>query len=100
MQLFIIDWSFESAEDQLFATKEFCEYFNTGKLNTNVDGFNLIFMAHTPQDGSGTIICKAQNISIVISLLKAWRDSYSIAFSIKPALSNEEFVEIQKSTEN
>ena len=25
MQLYIIDWSFENTEDQLFATNEFCE---------------------------------------------------------------------------
>ena len=27
MQLYVIDWSFQNAEDQLFATNEFCENF-------------------------------------------------------------------------
>ena len=33
MQLFVIDWSFENAEDQLFATNDFCEHFRKNKLN-------------------------------------------------------------------
>ena len=52
MQLYVIDWSFENAEDQLFATNEFCEHIKEGKLEEYVEGFELIFIAHTPQNGS------------------------------------------------
>ena len=65
MQLYIIDWSFQNSEDQLFATNEFCEYFNKGKLDQHIDGFELNFIAHIPQSGSGIIICKAQDSKII-----------------------------------
>ena len=94
MQLYVIDWSFENAEDQLFATNEFCEYLKQNKFNNIYQGFELIFIAHTPQNGSGTIICKAKDAQSIYHPLKMWRESYSIEFNIKPALTNEELVEI------
>ena len=97
MQLYLIDWSFQNAEDQLFATKEFCDTFKNGKLNDFIEGFELIYMAHTPQDGKGLIICKAQNISVIIKYLNDWRENYSISFNLKPALTNEELNAIQQS---
>ena len=99
MQLYIINWSFQSAEDQLFATKEFCEYFKNGKLNEFIEGFELKFIAHTPQDGTGIIICRAENASIAFNLLNIWRENYDISFNIKPALTSEELVDIKKSTD-
>ena len=74
MQLYIIDWSFQNSEDQLFATNEFCEYLNKGKLDQQIDGFELNFIAHTPQSGSGIIICRAQDSKIIFNLIKMWRD--------------------------
>jgi len=97
MQLFVIDWSFQNAEDQLFATTEFCEYFKNGQFNNFIEGFELKFIAHTPQKGSGIIICKAQNASLIFNLLKMWRECYSISFNISPALSNEELLELHLS---
>ena len=94
MQLYVIQWSFENAEDQLFATNEFCEKFKKGELYESVDGLELINIAHTPHNGSGTIICKAQNTTSILNILKEWRDNYSISFSINPALSNEEFIKV------
>ena len=96
MQLFVIDWSFQNAEDQLFATNEFCEYFRNGKLDEFIEGFELKYMVHTPQDGTGTIICKAENISVAINLLNSWRESFDITFKIKPAITNEELIELNK----
>ena len=97
MQLYVIDWSFQNAEDQLFATNEFCEYLKQNKFNNIYQGFELIFIAHTPQNGSGTIICKAKNETSIYYPLRMWRESYSIEFNIKPALTNEELVEIHSS---
>ena len=99
MQLFIIDWSFQNAEDQLFATNEFCEYLKKGKFNQLDDCIELKFIAHTPQNGSGTIICNAQNTNSVFKLLKMWRESYGISFNIEPALSNEELLELNSSSD-
>ena len=97
MQLYVIDWSLQNAEDQFYATTEFCRNFKEGKLNQFIEGFELKYIAHTPQNGSGTIICKAQNASLVFNILKMWRENYSISFNIKPALSNEELVELHSS---
>ena len=94
MQLYVIDWLFQNSEDQIHATNEFCEYFKKGKFNDLNEGFELNFMAHTPQDGTGIIICKAKDMNSIFNLLKMWRENYSISFSIKPALSNEELVEL------
>ena len=97
MQLYVIDWSFQDAEDQLFATNEFCEKFKKGELYEFDDGLELITLAHIPQDGSGTIICKARNLTSILNILKAWRDNYSISFNIKPSLSSEEFIQVYSS---
>ena len=94
MQLYVIDWSFQNAEDQLFATNEFCENFKKNKFNNSPQDFQLIFIAHTPQNGSGTIICKAKKAKSIQDPLKIWREIYSIEFYIKPALKNKELVEI------
>ena len=85
MQLYVIDWLFKNSEDQVFATNEFCEYLNKSKLEEHTEGFELIFIAHTPQNGSGVIICKANNANCICKLIKMWRDNYSISFDIKPA---------------
>ena len=92
MQLFVIDWSFQNNEDQLFATNEFCQYLNEGKLNETIDGFELKFIAHTPQNRSGVIICRANTTSLLFKILKIWRENFNIEFNIKPALSNEELL--------
>ena len=94
MQLYVINWSYDNSEDQIFATDAFCEYLKEGKIYETFEGFEMIFCAHTPQDGSGIIICKAQKISIIYSILNMWRKNYSITFDIKPALTNEEIVEL------
>ena len=92
MQLFVIYWSFKNNEDQLFATNEFCQYLQQGKLNQTIDGFELKYIAHTPQDGSGVIICQTQNIQTLFRILKMWRENFNISFNFKPALTNEELL--------
>ena len=97
MQLYVIDWSFQNAEDQLFATNEFCEFLKEDKLNQFIEGFELKFIAHTPQDGSGIIICKVKNAALLYEILNIWRENFSIVFNIKPALTNEELLTLQSS---
>ena len=94
MQLFVIDWSFQNNEDQLFATNEFCQYLNEGNLNKTIDGFDLKFIAHTPQNKSGVIICMVHNTSLLFKVLKFWRESFNISFNFKPALTNEELLSL------
>ena len=90
MQLYVIDWSFQNNEDQLFATNEFCRYLSEGKLNESIQGFELEYIAHTPQNGSGVIICKATDVNTIFRILNMWRKNFNISFNFKPALSNEE----------
>ena len=97
MQLFVIEWSFQNAEDQLFATNEFCEFLKKKKLDQHIEGFELKFIAHTPQDGAGVIICKAQKTAILFNILSNWRNNFSISFNIKPALTSEELLLLQSS---
>ena len=85
MQLFVIDWSFQNNEDQQFATNEFCKHLREGKLNEYIDGFELKFIAHTPQNGSGIIICKTNNKLKLFKILKMWRENFNISFNFKPA---------------
>ena len=97
MQLYVIDWSFQNGEDQLFATNEFCEFLKEDKLNQFIEGFELKFIAHTPQDGSGIIICNVKNAALLYEILNMWRENFSIVFNIKPALTNEELLTLQSS---
>ena len=97
MQLYVIDWSFQNAEDQLFATNEFCNFLKEDKLNQYIEGFELKNIAHTPQNGSGVIICTAQNTSTIFNILNMWRENFSISFNIKPALSSEELLNLKSS---
>ena len=80
----------KNSEDQLFATNEFCQYLNEGKLNESIDGFELESIAHTPLDGSGVIICKASDVNVLIKIFNMWRKNFNIIFNFKPALTNEE----------
>jgi len=90
MQLYVIDWSFKNSEDQLFATNEFCQYLNEGKLNESIEDFKLEYIAHTPQNGTGVIICRAAQISTIYRIFNMWRKNFNISFNFKPALTNEE----------
>ena len=90
MQLYIIEWSFQNNEDQLFATNEFCQYLNEGKLKESIEGFELQCIAHTPQNGSGVIICKAADVNKIFKIFNVWRKNFNISFNFKPALTNEE----------
>ena len=63
MKFLVIDQSFQNNEDQLFATNEFCRYLNKGKFNETIEGIELKYIANTPQDGSGVIICEANTTS-------------------------------------
>ena len=90
MHLYVIDWSFQNNEDQLFATNEFSQYFNERKLNESIDGFELLFIAHTAQNHLGVILCKVANVSILFKNFNMWRKNFNFSFNFKPALTNEE----------
>ena len=41
---------------------------NYGKINKKIEDFELKYIANNPQDGTGVIICEAQNSSTLMSL--------------------------------
>ena len=88
MQLFVIYWSFQNNEDQLFATNEFCHYLSEGMLNQTIDGFELKFIAHTPQNGSGVIICEANTTLVLFNIFRKWRENFNIEFNFQVFSSN------------
>ena len=96
MQIYIIFWSFTSSEDQLFATKEFCNSLNEGNIFSFCEGFELINCYHIPQDGTGIVICKAENLKKLYEIFKPWRENYNLILNFKPALTNEELLEINR----
>tara|TARA_Y100000589_G_scaffold37375_1_gene31276 strand:- start:186 stop:491 length:306 start_codon:yes stop_codon:yes gene_type:complete len=93
MQLFVITWSFSNGEDQLFATNEFCKYLNGGKFEKDIDGIDILSINHIPQEGTGVIICKANNLKDLYKKFHIWRCNFNISFSFKPALTNEDLLE-------
>ena len=53
-------------------------------------GFELLFIAHTPQYGSGVILCKVADVSILFRIFNMWRKNFNISFNFKPALTDGE----------
>tara|TARA_Y100001933_G_scaffold27933_1_gene23395 strand:- start:150 stop:443 length:294 start_codon:yes stop_codon:yes gene_type:complete len=96
MQTYVVSWSFSNSEDHLFASREFCDLFDKGEICSCSDGFELISCYHMPQDGTGLIICKADNLKNLYKLLQPWRENYNLIFNCKPALTNEEISEINQ----
>ena len=76
MQLYIVTWKFASSEDQLYSSQALVEYVESGRSEELVDGYERIAWAHTPQDGTGVIICRAVSASIL----------YAQSFTIESAL--------------
>ena len=49
-----------------------------------------------PQDGTGIIICKTENLKNLYKIFKPWRENYNLIFNFKPALTNEDLFEINQ----
>ena len=96
MQLYVVTWKFESSEDQLYSSEAFVEYVESGKSHDLIEGYERIAWVHTPQDGTGVIICRASSATILYRVFAPWRDKYGMTWEYKPALSTEEFVSLIK----
>ncbi len=97
MQLYVVTWTFNSSEDQIFADNSLVEYYENEKDKNIIDGYERIAWLHTPQDGTGIIICKALNASILYKVFNPWREKHSMNWEFKPALTTEELVDLIKS---
>ncbi len=96
MQLYVVSWQFESSEDQTFASEALLEYFESGKSEDTPMGYECMTWIHMPQDGTGIVICKAENASILFKVFGPWREKFGMIWSYKPGLSTEEFLGLLK----
>ena len=96
MQLYVVTWRFESSEDQLYSSEALVDYVESGKSDNLIEGYERIAWAHTPQDGTGVIICRASSASILFKVFSSWRDKYGMTWDYKPALITEEFISLIK----
>ncbi len=96
MQLYVVTWKFETSEYQVFAGEALIEHSEGSNSNDIVPGYERIAWIHTPQNGTGTVICKAESASILYKVFNPWREKYGMTWTYTPGLSTEELVELIK----
>ncbi len=99
MQLYVVTWKFETSEYQAFAGQALVKHVEEGgNSNENCSGYERLAWIHTPQDGTGTVICKAESASVLYKVFNPWRDKYGMTWKYTPGLSTEELVDLIKET--
>ena len=96
MQLYVVTWKFESSEAQSFALDALIEYVKSGKSEQNQEGYERIAWIHTPQDGSGLVLCKASSAIVLYKIFNPWREKFGMIWEYKPALTTEELISLSK----
>ena len=96
MQLYVVTWKFESSEDQTFALEALVDYVESGKSENTPEGYERISWVHTPQDGTGVILCRASSSAVLYKVFGPWREKFGMVWEYKPGLTTEEFVELVK----
>ena len=96
MQLFLVSWEFESSEEQVFASEALIDYFENGEADQYIEGYERIQWVHTPQDGTGVVICKAANAYVLYKVFNPWREKFGITWTYKPALTTQELIQLLK----
>ncbi|KGG15006.1 MULTISPECIES: DUF3303 domain-containing protein [unclassified Prochlorococcus] len=96
MQLYVVTWKFQSSEYQTFAADALIKYVDSGDSENQVEGYERIAWVHTPQDGTGTIICKAESAAVLYRVFGAWREKFGMSWDYKPGLSTEELITLLK----
>tara|TARA_Y100001968_G_scaffold333931_1_gene401301 strand:+ start:7331 stop:7633 length:303 start_codon:yes stop_codon:yes gene_type:complete len=100
MQLYVVSWRFESSEDQNFALDALSEYVESGKADQTPDGYERIAWVHTPQDGTGIVLCKASSAAVLYKVFGPWREKFGMVWEYKPGITTEELIELQKELNN
>ncbi len=100
MQLYLVTWKFESSEDQTFASDALLDYVESGKAAESHEGYERLTWIHTPQDGSGVVVCKAADASVLYKVFGPWREKYGMIWEYKPALTTEELVALLQEKNN
>ena len=99
MQLYVVNWRFESAEDQSFALDALRAYVESGSSEQTPEGYERIAWVHTPQDGTGIVLCKAANASVLYKVFNPWRKKFGMIWEYKPGLTSEEIIDLIKQEE-
>ena len=94
MQLYVVTWIFNSSEYQTFASQALKEELGAGKFDDSFEGYEGIAWIHTPQDGTGTVICKAESASILYKVFNPWREKFGMKWDYKPGISTEELIDL------
>ncbi len=98
MQLYVVTWKFESSEYQTFAGDALINYVESGEFNETHNGYERLFWIHTPQDGTGVIICKAESASVLYKVFGPWREKFGMTWDYKPGLTTEDLISLIKDT--
>tara|TARA_B100000700_G_C14486050_1_gene597390 strand:+ start:255 stop:557 length:303 start_codon:yes stop_codon:yes gene_type:complete len=96
MQLYVVTWKFESSEDQTFALDALLDYVESGQSEQTPEGYERISWVHTPQDGTGLVLCRAENAAVLYKVFGPWREKFGMIWEYKPALTTEEFLGVYK----
>ncbi len=51
---------------------------------------------NTPQDGTGTVLCRAESAAVLYRVFNPWRNKFGMRWDYKPGLSTEELVDLIK----
>ena len=94
MQLYVVTWKFETSEYQLFASEALAEHSDGINSTDSCPGYERIAWIHTPQDGTGTVICKAENASVLYKVFAPWQNKYGMSWEYKPGLLTEELLDL------
>ena len=96
MQLYLITWKFDSSEDQTFAEDALLDYVESGKAEEPLDGYERLAWVHSPQDGTGVVICKAASAAILFRVFGSWREKFGMIWDFKPGFTTEELLNLYK----
>ncbi|WP_269622602.1 DUF3303 domain-containing protein [Prochlorococcus marinus] len=96
MQLYVVTWKFQSPEDQSFAADALIDYVESGQAESMPEGYERLAWVHTPQDGTGIVLCKAKSASVLYKVFGPWQKNFGMICDYKPALTTEEFINLSK----
>ena len=96
MQLYVVTCKFESSEYQTFAGEALIDYVEKEKASESKPGYERLAWIHTPQNGTGTVICRAESAITLYKVFNPWREKYGMTWTYTPGLSTEELITLIK----
>ncbi|KGG12800.1 hypothetical protein EV05_0471 [Prochlorococcus sp. MIT 0601] len=72
------------------------DYVESGKSEDFPEGYERLAWIHTPQDGTGTVICRAASASVLYEVFGPWREKFGMVWEFKPGISTEDLLPLLK----